>query len=214
MRNLKPPAENEGEVERVYRLLKSWILDGLVRPGDLLSEVDLARKCSTSRTPVREACNLLSQERWIQRIRHKGYVIPQISVRDIIEAYEYRRILECFNAERTAACATPEEVKSLREFIAVEDQMNLDMTAFLESNQGFHLRLGEIARNQRVFEQLQLTLEYVRRLDNLSTKRDTRPVPHREIVRAIEARNAPEAGRAMAEHINLSRDQMLRLFGT
>ena len=70
------------------------------------------------------------------------------------------------------------------------------------------------ARNGRVLQQLKLTLEYVRRLDVLSTQKDNRPVPHREIVRAIEARNGTDASHAMAEHINVSRDRILRLFGT
>src|SRR5215211_6189991 len=84
--------EQNGEVQRVYHLLKGWIMDGRMRPGDFLAEADLARQCETSRTPVREACNLLSQEKWIQRIRHKGYVLTPISVRDIIEVYEYRKL--------------------------------------------------------------------------------------------------------------------------
>jgi DNA-binding GntR family transcriptional regulator len=210
----KSGSEREGEVERVYRLLKGWILDAKLRPGDFLSEVDLARQCETSRTPVREACNLLSQEKWIQRIRHKGYILPPISIREIIEVYEYRKLLECFCAERAAASATPDEVRTLRDLIAIEDRADLDISAFLQANQDFHLRLAEVARNQRVLDQLQLTLEYVHRLDVLSTQRDNRPVPHRDIVRAIEARNVADAGRAMAEHINVSRDRMLRLFGT
>lgn len=215
MRSVKLPPEQMGEVDRVYRILKDWILNGRLRPGDFLSEVELARQCETSRTPVREACNLLSQEKWIQRIRHKGYVLPPISIRDIIEIYEYRKVLECFNAEKTAASATPEELRELRESVNAEELFDhQNMAAFLESNQRFHLRLGEIAGNQRVQEQLQLTLEHVHRLDVLSAQRDTRPVSHREIVRAIEARNVAEAGRAMAEHIQVSRDQMLRLFGT
>jgi DNA-binding GntR family transcriptional regulator len=206
--------EREGEVERVYRLLKSWILDAKLRPGEFLSEVDLARQCETSRTPVREACNLLSQEKWIQRIRHKGYVIPPISIREIIEVYEYRKLLESFTAERAATSATPEEIRGLRDLIAIEDRVDLDIAAFLQANQDFHLRLAEIARNARVLDQLKLTLEYVHRLDVLSTQRDNRPVPHRDIVRAIESRSAFDASRAMAEHINVSRDRMLRLFGT
>lgn len=206
--------EKEGEVERVYRQLKGWILDGRMRPGDLLSEAELARQCETSRTPVREACNLLSQEKWIQRLRHRGYVMTPISIRDIVEVYEYRKLLECFNAERVAACATAEEVKELRDMVSVEDRPNLVMSEVLETNQNFHLRLGEVARNQRIFDQLRLTLEYVHRLDVLSTQQNNRPVPHRDIMRAIEARNVQEAGRAMAEHISVSRDQMLRVFGT
>ena len=206
--------EQEGEVDRVYKLLKSWILEARMRPGDFVSEVDLARQCETSRTPVREACNLLSQEKWIQRIRHKGYVLTPISIRDIVEVYEYRKLLECFNAERCAACSTPEEIQSLREIVSIEDRPKQPMNQILSANQNFHLHLGEVARNQRILDQLRLTLEYVQRLDVLSTQRDNRPVPHRDIIRAIEARNVQEAGRAMAEHINVSRDQMLRLFGS
>lgn len=210
----KVAPERGGEVDRVYRMLKTWILDAKLRPGDFLSEVDLARQCETSRTPIREACNLLSKEKWIQRIRHKGYVIPSISIREIIEVYEYRKLLECFCAERAAATAPPDEVKALGEIIAIEDRLDLDIAEFLRANHQFHLRLGEIARNQRVLDQLVLTLEYVHRLDILSTQRDNRPVPHREIVRAIEARNLGAANHAMAEHITASRDRMLRLFGT
>ena len=211
---VRSTAEKEGEVERVYKLLKSWILDCQLRPGEFLSEVELARQCETSRTPVREACNLLSQEKWIQRIRHKGYVIPPISIREIVELYEYRKLLECFCAERAASGATPDEVARLREIIAIEDRAGVDISDFLKANEAFHLKLAEMARNQRVLEHLALTLEHVHRLDVLSTQRDTRPVPHRDIVRAIEARNGPEASQAMAEHISLSRDRMLKLFGT
>jgi DNA-binding GntR family transcriptional regulator len=208
-------AEQVGEVDRVYRQLKAWILNGHLRPGDFLSEVDLARQCETSRTPIREACNLLSQEKWIQRIRHKGYLMTPISIRDIVEIYEFRAVLECFNAEKTAASATQEEVRTLRDMVGFEDTVeHAKMDAFLASNQRFHLYLGEIAGNGRVLDQLKLTLEYVHRLDVLSAQRDTRPVSHREIMRAIEARNAPAANRAMADHIHISRDQMLRVFGS
>lgn len=215
MGNPAPSPEPVGEVDRVYRTLKSWILQGRLRPGDLLSEVDLARQCETSRTPIREACNLLSKEKWIQRIRHKGYRMTPLSIRDLLDAYEFRAVLECFNAERTAASATPEEILALREIVACEDALeSTNMPAFLANNQRFHLRLGEIAGNGRVIDQLKLTLEYVQRLDILSTQRDIRPVSHREIMRAIEARNPAAAVRAMADHIHVSRDQMLRLFGT
>jgi DNA-binding GntR family transcriptional regulator len=210
----KVGSEREGEVDRVYRVLKAWILEARLRPGDFLSEADLARQCETSRTPIREACNLLSKEKWIQRIRHKGYVIPPISIREIVEVYEHRKLLECFCAERAAATATPDEVKVLREIIAVEGRLDLDIAEFLKANHQFHLRLGEIARNQRILDQLVLTLEYVHRLDVLSTQRDNRPVLHREIMQAIEARNVGGANQAMAEHIGASRDRMLRLFGT
>ncbi len=51
----KTKAEQESEVERAYRTLKSWLIEARLPPGDFLSELDLATRCKTSRTPIREA---------------------------------------------------------------------------------------------------------------------------------------------------------------
>jgi GntR family transcriptional regulator, rspAB operon transcriptional repressor len=209
----KSKVEKEGEVDRVYRLLKSWILDCRLRPGDFMAEVELARECKTSRTPIREACNRLSQEKWILRIPNKGHVIPPISVREIVEVYEFRKLLECFTADRAAKEASPLDVQRLKQIIEVENQPTLGMAAYLQANEEFHLALAELARNQRLYDHLKLTLEYVHRLDTLSTQGHTYPIPeHREILRALEARNPVEASQAMAVHVEMSRDRMLKLF--
>jgi len=214
-----PPARSkvakEGEVARVYRVLKSWILNGRLRPGDFLPEVELARQCKTSRTPIREACNRLSQEKWIHGIPHKGYVIPAISVREILEVYEHRKLLECFTADRAAKEASLTHVERLKKIIEVENQPSVNMALFLQANEEFHLALAELARNQRIYDQLRLMLEYVHRLDILSTQRDMCAIPeHRDIIHAIEVHNPSDASRAMAEHIDISRDRMLKLFGS
>ncbi|HZT32660.1 MAG TPA: GntR family transcriptional regulator [Bryobacteraceae bacterium] len=206
--------EKEGEVDRVYRVLKNWILQCEYRPGDFLAEVDLARQCETSRTPIREACNRLSQEGWISRIRHKGYMIPPVSIRDIVEIYEYRKLLECFNAEKAAHTASAEQIARLRVILEVENRPKAPVAEILAANDAFHLGIAEIARNQRVLDQLKLTLEYVHRLDVLSTQRDPGWVPHGEIFVALEARKPVQASKAMAAHVDSARDRMLKLFGT
>src|ERR1039458_3120829 len=95
----KKKAERESELERVYRTLREWLVGARLRPGEFLSEVDLAAQCRTSRTPVREACGRLAQDNWLVRIPRKGYLVAPISVRDIVELYEFRRLLECFRSE-------------------------------------------------------------------------------------------------------------------
>jgi DNA-binding GntR family transcriptional regulator len=205
--------EKLGEVDRVYRLLRSWILDCRLRPGDFLGEVELARECKTSRTPIREACSRLSQEKWILRIPHKGCIIPPISLREIIEVYEYRKVLECFTVDRAAKEASAAEVERLKKIIAVENEPALDMSVFIRANEEFHLVLAELARNQRIYDQLRLTLDYVHRLDVLSIEGNNVPVPeHGEILGAIDSHNPEEAKRAMEAHIEMSRDRMMQIF--
>src|ERR1035438_6308315 len=116
----KSKAELLGEVERVYRLLKSWLIDARLAPGEILSEVDLAARCRTSRTPVRESFSRLAQDGWLKRIPRKGYLVAPISIREIVELYEYRKILECFAAERVARSASPQVIAELDGIVSVE----------------------------------------------------------------------------------------------
>jgi DNA-binding GntR family transcriptional regulator len=206
--------KDEGEVDRVYRLLKHWILQCEFRPGDFLAEVNLAERCETSRTPVREACNRLSQEGWISGIRHKGYVVPPISARDIVEIYEYRKLLECFNAEKAAQTSTPQQLASLARILDVEKKNKTKIDDILAANEAFHLGLGAIPGNRRVMVRLKLTLEYVHRLDVLSIQTDSVWIGHGDILAALETRKAAQASKAMAAHIDKARDRMLKLFGT
>jgi DNA-binding GntR family transcriptional regulator len=210
----KAKTQVEGEVERVYRLLREWLITAQLPPGEFLSDAVLAQKCKTSRTPVREACSRLAQDKWLSLIPRKGYLVRPISVRDIVELYEFRKLLECFAAEKAAQAATPESLAQLKNIVAVENNGRSNLKMILVANEAFHLRLAQIAGNQRVMDQLGLALGYVRRLDTLCTQTVPGWIGHREIIRAIERRRPGEARKAMAEHVELSLDKMIRLFSS
>jgi GntR family transcriptional regulator, rspAB operon transcriptional repressor len=201
-----------GEVERVYRILRDWLMTAKLSPGEFLSEIDLAERCGTSRTPVREACTRLMQDKWLSRIRRKGFMVTPISGRDIMDMYEYRKLLECFSAEKVAQMATEEHIRGLHAMIAPENSSTAVLPDILRANAEFHRRLAELAGNQRVINQLNLTLGYVTRLDTLCTQTVPGWIGHADILRAIEMHQPAEARYAMQVHIDDSRDKMIRLF--
>jgi DNA-binding GntR family transcriptional regulator len=207
-------AEREGEVERVYRTLREWLIAARLRPGEFLSEALLATQCRTSRTPVREACGRLAQDKWLMRIPRKGYLVAPISVRDIVELYEFRRLMECFTAEKVARSASREQIQELRDLVRVENDPAAELREILSANQAFHLRLAQIAGNQRVIDELRLALGYVQRLDTLCTQTVPGWIPHTDILSALESHRPVEAHQAMAIHIDTSRDKMIKLFGS
>jgi len=209
----KSKAEYLGEVERVYRLLKSWLVEAHLAPGEVLSEVDLASRCRTSRTPVRESFSRLAQDGWLTRIPRKGYLVAPISVREIVELYEYRKVLECFAAERVAQSASPQFIEELEGIVSVEKTSGALPLEILTANSAFHLRLAELAMNGRVASQVSLVLCYVKRLDTICTQSVPGWIGHHEIISALRSRKPEAAREAMARHIDLSRDKMLRLFG-
>lgn len=209
----KSKAEQQSEVERVYLSLKSWLVEARLAPGDFLSELELAKRCKTSRTPIREAFSRLAQDGWLTRIRRKGYLVVPISIREIVELYEYRTILECFTAERAAQSLSHEQVEELAAIVRPESRPEAKLPDILAANSTFHLRLAELSANQRVLNQLGLVLCYVRRLDTICTQKVPGWIGHEEILSALRARQPANAVQAMARHIELSRDKMLRLFG-
>ncbi len=214
MPTTRTKAQRLGEVERVYRILREWLVTAKLPPGEFLSEAELALRCKTSRTPVREACTRLLQDRWLSRIPRKGFLVTALSFRDIVEMYEYRRLLECFAAERAAESASRDDIQELQSIVGPENDPAAELAAILEANQRFHLRLAEMTGNQRVLGQITIILGYVRRLDTLCTQTVPGWIGHASILRAIEAHQPAEARQAMAAHIELSRDKMVRLFGS
>lgn len=205
-------AEQESEVERVYRTLKSWLIEARLAPGDFLSELELAARCKTSRTPIREAFSRLAQDGWLTRIRRKGYLVTPISIREIMELYEYRRILECYTAEKTAQSASEKQIEELAAIVGLEANPGAELSDILAANSAFHLRLAEFSANLRVVNQLALVLCYVRRLDTICTQKVPGWIGHEEILSALRAHQSQAAKQAMAHHIDLSREKMLRLF--
>jgi DNA-binding GntR family transcriptional regulator len=210
----KASPQAEGEVERVYRLLHEWLVSAQLPPGEFLSDAVLAQKCKTSRTPVREACSRLAQDKWLSLIPRKGYLVRPISVREIVELYEFRKVLECFSAEKASQLATPEHIAQLKNIVAVENNSRPQLDKILVANESFHLRLAEMAGNQRVIDQLRLALGYVRRLDTLCTQTVPGWIGHRDIIRAIEAHKPVDARKAMAAHIESALEKMIRLFSS
>ena len=194
--------------------MRDWLITAKLPPGEFLSEADLAERCGTSRTPVREACTRLMQDKWLSRIRRKGFLVTPISVRDIVDMYQYRKVLECFAAERAAQTAGSEQISELRGLVAPENDPEAELADILRANEAFHRRLSEMTGNQRVVSQLSLTLAYVTRLDTLCTQTVPGWIGHSDILRAIGAHQPADARRAMEVHIDDSRDKMIKLFGS
>jgi len=202
----------QGDVERVYSQLQEWLMDAVLPPGMFLSEPDLAERCRISRTPVREACMRLLQDRWLTRYPGKGFLVTPISVTDIEDLYEYRKVLEAFAVTKVAGSISAGQLTGLRALLGLEQSADADVQALVPANEAFHLRLAELAGNVRVREQLGLVLRFARRLDTLYLQVDRTWISHEEILAAFAQRDAEAARVAMADHLDQSRTCLVAMF--
>lgn len=210
---IEPQSAHEGEVERVYRQLQAWLRDAVLQPGQFLSEPELARQCQTSRTPVREACMRLHQDAWLSRYPKKGWLVTPISTRDIVDLYQYRKLLECYTAEKTAQSISATQLAELRALLTAELRPGAGTPVLLAANEAFHLRLSALAGNERVHRQLELTLAFAHRLDVLYMQEDATWIVHDDLLAALEVHHGEGARRAMAAHLDHAQDCLVKLFG-
>jgi DNA-binding GntR family transcriptional regulator len=78
----------------IYGRIREEILTGVVKSGDRLAELDLARRMGTSQGPVREALARLRAEGLIITFHHRGSFVSEISIEEARDTYNVRQILE------------------------------------------------------------------------------------------------------------------------
>lgn len=79
-----------------YDHLKELIQKNKLSYNETYSETKLARELGISRTPLRDAVHRLAQEGYIDIIPNKGFMLHQITEKDINETFELRSALEIY----------------------------------------------------------------------------------------------------------------------
>ena len=101
--------------------LREQIIHGIFPPGQQINESVLADQLSTSRGPVREALQRLTQEGLLVSLRNRGVFVKELTIADIREIYAVREAVEKASAEilLTAADSQIDRTReSLKEIVA------------------------------------------------------------------------------------------------
>lgn len=201
--------------EFVYNALLEGIRAGRIRPGDRLREEEVAQSLGVSRTPVREALQHLQARRLVELAPGRGIVVVEFSTQQVMELYAMREVLEGAAARFAAQHAMAAEIAMMREFLAEFDAAEGDSQRLARVNNTLHRTIYEAARNRYMLEALN-NLD-----DALSLMQDTTfSLPerfasaskeHRDIVDAIENRDADVAEMASRKHIREAQQARLRL---
>ncbi|WP_279402244.1 GntR family transcriptional regulator [Arthrobacter sp. JCM 19049] len=80
--------------DRAYEALKRDILRCRFRPGSLILDTALAEEYGMSRTPIREAINVLRREGLVVVIPRRGTLVKAIDFGELQDTYRMRALLE------------------------------------------------------------------------------------------------------------------------
>lgn len=73
--------------ERVYFQLKEWIIDGTLKPDERISDQEIAQYFSVSRTPIREALQLLKEQNLVCIFPGRESRIAPVNTKNICQIY-------------------------------------------------------------------------------------------------------------------------------
>lgn len=95
--------------DQVYDMIHAAILNGDLPAGSRLRVRDLAEQVGTSVMPVREAIRRLEEAGLAEREPHKGAVVKNLSLEELIHVYDVRRLLETEAARLGSERVTAED---------------------------------------------------------------------------------------------------------
>jgi DNA-binding GntR family transcriptional regulator len=192
---------------RIYTDLRAELVSLSRRPGEAISEGEIALSYGVSRTPVREAILKLSDEGLVEIFPQSGINVSRIPIAALPEAIVIRRALEETTTRRTAERATPSQILALRSIVERQREADTarDRNAFHQADELFHATIAEIATYPGIWKlilQVKVHVDRFRQLTLPQAGRMTTVIAeHERILSAIEAHDVDGAAVAMATHI-------------
>jgi len=187
-----------------------------LKPGQRLSEVELANALGISRSPVREALQRLANEGLAQLVPNKGAFIATFSLDKIRELYEVRGALEGMVAYLAAARSSSEQVQNITDLlIHTGEEIGDSGARAYPAALDFHAQLAELAGNQELAEiamEVSTQIQLARSLSaSLPGRASIAFDEHQLILEAIAAGDPAVAEQRMREHIHRSMESTVRI---
>ncbi len=151
--------------EIVFEYLRNSILDGSLKPGERLMELQLAEKLGVSRTPIREAIRKLELEGLVEMIPRKGAYVADLSIKDILDVLEVRTNLEGLATYLAAERMNEEDIEELKRILKkFEDSIgSMDKEKMIEFDDMFHDKIIRGSRNNKLIQIVQSLHEQLQR---------------------------------------------------
>lgn len=154
MKSIEKELTHKPLKEEIYDALHRQIIAGKYSPGDWLRQEEIASQMGVSKTPVREALDLLVAKGIAERVPYRGVRVREMSEKDIVEAYGMRLFLEAMIAKETALTITSEQLKRLERIMEEMDRyVELsEMPQERQLSREFHDAIAEASGNDLLIQ--------------------------------------------------------------
>lgn len=197
---------------QAYDYVKKQILSNKLEANVLHSETKLAAELGISRTPLRQSLHCLSQDGYITIFPSKGFMIRQLTDKDMRETIEVRCAIEGFCTHAIAHAPEggkrTEFLQNARQWLQGMEQarrMEDKNETFMELDHKLHMAIVKFVNNpefNQIFQRL-MYLIHLTSSNSLSVpgRIDSTIAEHEAYVQALEERDGNSAYQMLMTHL-------------
>lgn len=207
--------------DTAYASIKSRILSCELEPGWRLVAEQLAAEVGVSRTPVREALSRLEQEDMVVRESGWGYVVKTMNLKDVMDLYRVREILEVEAAVEAISHVDAVHIEMLRDMLKrAEKAMDTGpYTGFISLIRGFTALIAEMTTNKLLQDMISRITDKIQIVGALMVRHNQSRAneilqENRKILDALAKKDKAAVERAMRQHVGNGREAAARLIMT
>ncbi|MEH6647016.1 GntR family transcriptional regulator [Sulfitobacter sp.] len=211
------------ETRRAYKIaqaLEQLVFSGTYQDGERLDELKLAEQFSVSRTPIREALQVLVSTGMAEQIPRRGVFVRQPGAVELMEMFETMAELEAACGRLAATRMSDTDLKQLKEANKKGEQAirNQDPDLYYAENEIFHQIIYRGSANSYLEKQalqLQNKLRAYRKMQlRFRGRLDQSMAEHTEIIFALENADAEKAAAALRKHVAVQGEKFHQLMAS
>jgi GntR family transcriptional regulator of vanillate catabolism len=214
-----PGTDDDSLTGRALVSIRRLVLRGEFQRGERISEIPLAKRLGMSRTPIRLALEQLAHMELLEVGTTGGFSVREFTIDEVRDAIALRGVLEGtaarLAAERLVHDRELEQLRACRDALEQHTELSLESIGqYMDQNGSFHAAIVDLAKS----DMLRRLLEHANSLPFASPSAMVFPTSmlaasdetlalarsqHRDIVDAIENREATRAEHLAREHARI-----------
>ena len=197
----------------VYQKIKEDILTLKLKPGQMISENEIANKYHVSRTPIKNAFLRLKGEQYIEIVPQKGSFVTLLDIRNIQDVIYMRALLELDMLNTIIEEGLTEKAveglkANLEEQYKIINSENFTPSIYIDTDNAFHFLLFRLAGRESMWDVVlnyQVYFTRFRLLDvTTSARYDITCLEHQKIIESLEEKNRSKLKKSVMDHLHSS----------
>ncbi|MER5214451.1 GntR family transcriptional regulator [Streptomyces sp. NPDC002838] len=150
----RPAVQRSSVRGQIVDALRTALVTGELRPGEVYSAPALGDRFGVSATPVREAMQRLALEGAVEVVPNRGFRVVERGARELAELAEVRALIEVPVMLRLAGTVPAERWAELRPLaeVTVRAASSGCRATYAESDRAFHRALLALAGNEQLVQ--------------------------------------------------------------